>query len=295
MELDTSSSPLISPADVEQELLVLFGGDRNKNLVVRVQGAAHSADRSDAFQELLHSLALYNPAAVEAHGVAVEPPDARTITRALLVIADKKLQHRLFEYILSTFGRKLVDPLAEILDSGKGGPLYARMQALRSELLDGVQDLRLTQETRSVLEADLTKFLGDDYLAMLAEHEEQVQRPRVKKLAQEVLHLVGVTFQSAFRRWPEHAEHLGHSISHSFSGTGRIQLGEHPVLIRRRITQGIAEFLWVETSSDLRGALAQLFAQRAYAGLVGSQEIELARPVYNEFAEACWQLVAEYC
>ena len=293
MELDANSSPLISPADVEHELLVLFGGDKNSNLVVRVQGAAQPEDRSDAFQALLQSLALYNPTAVEAHGVTVDPPDARTITRALLVIADKKLQHRLFEYILSTFGRKLVDPLAEILDSGRGGPLYARMKALRSQLLGGVQDLRLTLETRAMLEADLGKFLSDDYLAMLAEHEEQTQRPRVKKLAQEVLHLVGVTFQRAFQRWPEHAEHIGHSISRGF--VGRIQLGEHPVLIRRRITQAIAEFLWVETSSDLRGAVAQLFGERAYSGLVGSQEIELARPVYNEFAEACWQLVAEYC
>ncbi|MFZ5897550.1 MAG: hypothetical protein ACOY0T_41255 [Myxococcota bacterium] len=287
------SRALISHADLERELLQLFGAGRNTDLVVKVQGAMRQQDRDDAFQELLRSLSLYNPETVEAQRLAVPLPDQRTIARALLVLADRSLQHRLFEHILTTFGHKLVDPLAEILDSARGGPLYARMGALRRQLLAGVDELHLTQETRSMLTADLKKLLDDQYLLLLAEHEETVQRPRVKRLAQEVLHLVGVTFQRAFAHWPEHAERIALAISRGFSG--QVELAEHPMFIRRRIVQAVAEFLWVETSSDLSGALSQLFAQRTYAGLVEEPCIELDRAVYDEFAEACWQLIAEYC
>jgi hypothetical protein len=284
---------LISTADVEHELLVLFGAGKNRDLVVRVQGATHSAERSDAFQELLRSLSLYSSDISDAQGLTVAPPDAQTLTRALSVLSEARLQHRLFEYILSTFGRRLVDPLAEMLDAGEGGPLLERMVGLRSELLAGIRELGLTEETRAMLESDLAKLLADEYLSMLAEHEEKMQRPRVKKLAQEVLHLVGVTFQRAFRAWPEHAAQIGQAISRNFST--KVEIGEHPLLIRRRIVEAIAEFLWVETSSDLSGALSQLFAQRDYAGLVEGHAVDLPRAVYDEFAAACWQLVADHC
>ncbi|MGC4087103.1 MAG: hypothetical protein QM756_04205 [Polyangiaceae bacterium] len=307
--LPTPDAKLISPADLEHELMLLFGAGKNTDLVVRVQGADLEQDRNDAFQELLRSLTLYNPEAIDAQRLTVPLPDQHTITRALLVLADKSLQHRLFEHILSTFGHRLIDPLAAILDSARGGPLFNRMVDLRHQLLSGVEELRLTQETRGMLEADLRKLLDDSYLALLAEHEETNQRPRVKRLAQEVLHLVGVTFQRAFARWPEHAERIALCVSRGFNGSvggvsgigsgggriGHVELGEHPVFIRRRIVQAIAEFLWVETSSDLSGALTQLFAQRAYSGLVEHSQIDLDRSVYDEFAEACWQLVAERC
>jgi hypothetical protein len=128
---------------------------------------------------------------------------------------------------------------------------------------------------------------------MLAEHEEKVQRPRVKKLAQDVLQLVGATFQRAFQHWHANAGQIADAVSRRF-GT-RLKLGAHPALIRTRIVDALEEFLWVETSAELSGALSQLFAQKAYAGLVQAPRMQIERSVYHQFAEACWDLIAEHC
>jgi hypothetical protein len=282
---------LISPDDVEQELLRLFGATGNPNLVVRVQGAGGSEERSLAFEELKRSLAMYQAVGPNAQ-LVIKPPDVSTIARALSVLTEKNLRHRLFERILSTFGRDLVDPLARILDRGNGGPLLIRMTDLRAKMLEGVSDLNLSHETQEVLLADLSRLLGDEYLAMLAEHEENAQRPRVKKLAQEVLHLVGTTFQRAFLHWPAHAERIAQRVHRRFSAT--MALGEQPVAIRTHIVGAIAEFLSVETSAELSGALSQLFSQSAYAGLIESSAIHLDRKTYDDFAQACWEIVADY-
>jgi len=281
-----TAPPLVSSDDVEQELLRLFGAPSNRHLVVRVQGADRSQERSLAFEELKRSLEMY-----QAVG-PIKPPDAKTIAKALSVLTQKNLQHRLFERILSTFGRDLVDPLARILDRGNGGPLLTRMTDLRTAMLDGIGELHLSRETREVLLADLSQLMSDDYLSLLAEHEENAQRPRIKKLAQEVLHLVGTTFQRAFLHWPVHAERIAHSVHRRFSAT--MALGEQPVAIRTHIVSAIAEFLSVETSAELSGALSQLFSQREYAGLIESSEIHLAPSTYDDFAQACWEIVADY-
>jgi hypothetical protein len=128
---------------------------------------------------------------------------------------------------------------------------------------------------------------------MLAEHEEKVQRPRVKQLAQEVLHLVGSTFQRAFQHWGENAVQIADSVSRRFGK--KLRFGAHPTLIRSRIVEALEEFLWVETSAELSGALSQLFAQRAYSGLVAEPRVEVDRAVYRQFAEACWDIISEHC
>lgn len=284
-------APLISPEDVEQELLRLFGAGENRDLVVRVQGAGRSEDRALAFEELKRSLAMYETVGPNSTR-GLKPPDAKTIARALLVLTQKSLQHRLFERILSTFGRDLVDPLARILDLGSDGPLLGRMKDLRSTMLTGIDELHLSRETREVLYADLSRLLTDDYLGLLAEHEENAQRPRVKKLAQEVLHLVGATFQRAFAHWPEHAERIAQSVHRRFNAT--MALGEQPVAIKTHIVGSIAEFLEIETSAELSGALSQIFSQREYAGLIESSEISIDPRTYSDFAQACWELVAQY-
>jgi hypothetical protein len=140
---------------------------------------------------------------------------------------------------------------------------------------------------------DLGRLLTDEYLTMLAEHEERVQRPRVKMLAQEVLQLVGATFQRAFRHWHDNAAQIAESVSRRFGA--RLKLGAHPTVIRTRIVDALEEFLWIETSAELSGALSQVFAQKAYEGLVQAPRIQVERAVYHEFAEACWDLIAEQC
>jgi len=287
------SPPLVTPADVESELYRLFHAGENPNLVVRVQGAARSEDRQDAFRVLLESLAMYGNSAAEVRPIVVKLPDSATITRALSVLSQESLQRRLFERILATFGGKLLDPLAQILNSAEDGPLRARMTHLCGELLRGVQALQLTRETQEILTADLRALLSDEYLSMLAEHEEKVQRPRAKQLVKDVLHLVGTTFKLAFRGWPENAARIAQTVCRM--PEAKLELGEHPIVLRRRIVGAIADFLWIETGAELSGSLSQLFSQKSYAGLVDTSHIELDRATYSEFAEACWELVAEHC
>lgn len=278
---------------MEQTISALFGAADNHDLVVRVQGAEGSEERNLAFAELRDSLAMYNGDILSATHLVLAPPSKESLSRALSVLGKKHLQFRLFERILLTFGKTLVDPLAEILDRTPGGALLTHMAALRLRLFESVGELGLTQETQEILIGDVTRLLNDDYLSMLAEHEEKIQRPRAKKLAQEVLQLVGSTFQRAFLHWHDNAERIADSVTRRFGA--RLKLGAHPALIRTRIVEALEEFLWVETSAELSGALSQLFAQKAYAGLVAERHVEVERAVYHQFAEACWDLIAEHC
>ena len=72
-----------------------------------------------------------------------------------------------------------------------------------------------------------------------------------------------------------------------------MRLREIPVLLRTHITDGIEEFLWVETSNDIEGALHPLFAEHRAVMPVALQPLE--RETYREFAAACWSIIAEYC
>ncbi|MCG8422613.1 MAG: hypothetical protein MJE77_32255 [Proteobacteria bacterium] len=290
----TKSQPItISADDVENEIARLFGDPAQSGLVIRVQGGEDSVDgRSAAFHDLLESLRLYDFQKSEQE-LRVAPPDNDTIASALAVLARTRLKRRLFERVLLTFGKRIVEPLGRILDTTPGGALFGRMGQIRDNLLGWIQDLKLTHETQEILTEDLHKLLSDDYLAMLAEHEENVQRPRVTELAQQILHLIGVTFDHAFRQWPHHAKTIADSISRRMGSS--MSLRESPVVIRERIIDGIDEFLWIETSTELSGALAQLFAQPQYQGLLGDQVPALQRPTYRKFAEACWEIIAENC
>jgi len=286
------AAPIVTPNDVEATIRSLFSVSENFDLVVRVQGAGDSSQRNDAFAELLESLSMHGGGELNQE-LVVAPPSKAAITRALSVLGNKALQRRLFQGILLTFGSTLVDPLAQILDRGPGGPLLAHMAQLRGELIENVNALRLTQETQQILVGDLGRLLNDEYLQMLAEHEEKVQRPRVKQLAQEVLHLVGSTFQRAFQHWGENAAQIADSVTRRFGK--KLSFGAHPTLIRSRIVEALEEYLWVETSAELSGALSQLFAQRAYAGLVASPRVDVDRTLYRQFAETCWDIISEHC
>lgn len=293
-----SSPPLpppvtISREDVEQEILRLFGDPSETGLVIRVHGEdANQTGRTQAFRVLLDSLAIY-----DFHGrteeIAVKPPDMEAMTRALAVLGAPHLKRRLFEHILLTFGKRIVEPLGQILDTTPGGALLARMSSLREVVLGWIGDLKLTQETQQILTGDLRALLTDDYLAMLAEHEEQVQRPRVTVMAQEILHLIGSTFERAFRHWGTHARSIAESVSRRMGA--KMTLRESPMVIRERIIEGIEEFLWIETSTELTGAIRQLFLQPQYRGLTAQGPPEIERRTYRKFAEACWDIVSENC
>ena len=272
----------ISTRDVEEEIERLFGTD---GVVVRVHSDDPSRSaRDSAFRELLESLKMYGYTDV----ATVEAPGAESIAKALAVLAKDHLQRQLFQKILLTFGGRVVNPLVALLDSSTD--VRDRMQGLRKSLLASVGQLKISAETASLLREDLQRLLTSDYLDMLAEHEEKVQRPLAEKLAQDVLHLIGATFQRAFRKWPEHARLIAESVARRMGG--RVSLRTSPAVIRDRIIEGIEDFLWVETSNELDGALRQLLARCDWSRLVDKPPPEIDKSVYREFAEECWSLVS---
>lgn len=272
----------ISTRDVEAEVERLFGTD---GLVVRVHSDDPSQSaRDSAFAELLESLRMYG----YTDSATVETPGADAIHRALSVLSNDHLQRQLFQKILLTFGGRIVNPLVAILETARG--VRGRMDDLRTSLLTGVRQLKISAETANLLRDDLEKLLTPEYLDMLAEHEEKVQRPLAEKLAQDVLHLIGATFQRAFRKWPEHARLIAESVARRMGG--RVSLRTSPAVIRDRIIEGIEDFLWVETSNELDGALRQLLARCDWSRLVDKPPPEIDKSVYREFAEECWSLVS---
>jgi hypothetical protein len=272
----------ISTKDIEDEVERLFG---TEGVVVRVLSDDPSRSaRDSAFRELLESLRMYGYTEV----ATVETPGAESIAKALGVLSKDHLQRQLFQKILLTFGGRIVNPLVALLDSSRG--VRDRMDDLKRTLLAGVGQLKISAETAALLRDDLQRLLTPEYLEMLADHEEKVQRPLAEKLAQEVLHLIGSTFQRAFKKWPDHARLIAESVARRMGG--RVSLRTSPAVIRDRIIEGIEDFLWVETSNELDGALSLLLARYDWSKLVDKPRPEIDRAVYREFAEACWLLVS---
>lgn len=272
----------ISTRDVEEEIERLFG---TEGVFVRVQSDDPSRSARDtAFRELLESLRMYG----YTESATVPTPGPESIAKALGVLSKDHLQRQLFQKILLTFGGRVVNPLVALLDASKG--VRERMNDLRKTLLASVAQLKISAETGNLLREDLQKLLTPEYLDMLAEHEEQVQRPLAEKLAQDVLHLIGATFQRAFRQWPSHARVIAESVARRMGG--RVSLRASPAVIRDRIVEGIEDFLWVETSNELDGALRQLLQRYDWTRLVDKPLPEIDRSVYREFADECWSLVS---
>ncbi|MCA9608892.1 MAG: hypothetical protein KC619_24980 [Myxococcales bacterium] len=288
-ETTAAPAPLITAEDVRRELYRLFGtGDAGEELVVSIYGGEQDGDAVAAYEELMRSLAMHAEGQV-AGGLPdarVATPDAKTIERALLVLARRDLQRELLDHILTTFGGHLIDPLTELLDTGPDGAIRAQLELVRARVLDDIRDLGVTHETRAILIGDLEKLLGADYLSMLAEHEEQVQRPRVRRMAREILRVIGNAFHAALARWPGHASAIARAARRRVGD--EVPLRELPVLIRTQVVSGVEEFLWVETSNDIQGALTSMFA--AQRGIL-AEAPALEREAYRAFAERCWQLI----
>jgi hypothetical protein len=288
-----SSPPLVTTADVMEEIHRLFDAGGDSGLVIRVYGepAGAGAEADAAFREMLASLRMYDDRFNTGGAVMVQAPTRASLSRAMSVLGREEHQRRILAQVLTTFGRRLIDPLGDQLDATPAGSLMARLGMMRDLCLAHIADLHLTPESQQIISDDLRKLLADEYLAMVAEHEERVQRPRVTRLAQEVLRLIGGTFRSALQRWPDHAERIAGTISRRLQGD--VGLRDIPTLLREQITNGIEEFLWVETSTEIQGALNSLFAEQRSAVNIAPAPLE--REAYREFAGACWQIIADNC
>ena len=210
--MDPSSAPrsaLVTADDVRDEVHRLFDAGPEGLLVIRVYGEDGDAATADAtFREMLESLRMYDDRYREGSAVTVRGPTKEMLTRAMLVIGRDEHQRKILGQALVGFGRRFIDPLAGLLDTTPEGSLVTRLMMTRDIFLAQVASLNLTPESQQILATDLKTLLSDDYLAMLAENEERVQRPRVTELAKQVLRVIGSIVRRAFARWPHHAEQI---------------------------------------------------------------------------------------
>src|SRR4051812_2130159 len=101
--------------DVVREIQRLFDAGPESGLVIRVYGESGNDGADDTFREMLASLQMYDDRYREGGGeVLVDAPDRATIARALSVLGQEQHRKRLLDHVLTTFGRRLVDPLAAI-------------------------------------------------------------------------------------------------------------------------------------------------------------------------------------
>lgn len=294
----------VTPDDVEKEIARLFGDPNETGMVIRVHGGESSMSvRNQAFRELLDSLTMYEfhtpsgaagaaLAREDSKEIVVKPPDLGDLVKALTVLGEPRLKRRVFERILFTFGKHLVEPLGKILDTTPGGMLLSNMTAVRDNLMSWISRLQLTQETQDKLMGDVSGLLTDRYLSELAGHEEKVQRPRVAELAKQILRVIGSSFERAFRHWSGHARTIADSVVRRMSSN--MVLRESPVVIRDRIIEALEEYLWIETSTEVTASVQQLFRQPHFHGLVASPPV-LKRSSYRLFAEDCWDIISENC
>lgn len=282
---------LVTAADVQQELVRLFGGMSDRDLVVSVYGDEDADGAVSTFHELMRSFEMHGgaEAAVAFQDSLVKAPDALTIERALLTLSQPELQRRLLDQVLTTFGHHLIDPLGAVLTAGPEGNLMRELTSVRERVIADLESLRVTAETRSIVIQDIRKVMSNDYLAMLAEHEERELRPRVRALAQDILRLIGDIFHLALSRWPSHASSIAHAVRRRLAG--EVRLAELPHLLRQQVLDGIEEFLWVETSNDIEGALRAMFASRQG---IADKPPPLERSAYRSFAVGCWKLLTEH-
>lgn len=284
--------PLITEDDIRDEISRLFGAAPESGLVIRVYGLGATTAANDAIREMLASLRMYEGKKEdEPFEIFVEPPGKAQIAQALAVIGLEEHQKRVLDCALTTFGRRLTDPLATILDSTPTGSVMARLSLVRDLFLAQIGDLRMTPESQRTLSSDVRKLLSDEYLAKIAENEERVQRPKVARLAQQILRLVGSTFHRALKRWPAHAERIAASIAER--GQGRVRLGDVPFVLRTQIIEALEEFLWVETGAELERELQAMLAE--HQDVMPVSPAEVTRSWYREIAEACWAIIAEHC
>ncbi len=293
--LQSSRAPesLVDPTDVRRAIEDLFDAGADSGLVIRVYGEdGRSAAALDTFREMLASLKMHDDQNAGALGDGLVPtPDRRAIGKALSLLGHEPIQRSILDHVLTTFGRKLIDPLGALLDRTPEGSLMGRLTMLRDIFLAQVTGLHLTQESQQILSGDIKKLLGEEYLAMIVDNEEKVQRPRVRRLAQQLLQVVGVRFRGALQRWPNRADEIVDGICGRLPE--RLRLKAIPPLVKTLVVSAIQNYLWEETSPRLEADLVPLF--REHAEIVKAAPKALDREAYLEFAEFAWTEIEKHC
>ncbi|APR86453.1 Hypothetical protein A7982_11802 [Minicystis rosea] len=278
---DRSNEPTAEEALLEVQRLFDAGPD--SGLTVRVYGGSPTGD---AFRELLDSLRMYDDRYREGRDVLVHAPSRASLSRALATLGGGEQRRRAIGHALETFGPRLVHPLGEVIEDSPGA-LPARLSMMRDIVLAQIASLRLTPESQRLLSNDMRRLLSDEYLGLLAENEEHIERPRVRALAREILRLLGATFQRALVGLPAAADGIAGEIEPRLSGDHPLR--EMPARVRREITAAVEGYLREATSAELEASLTALFAEH------GVSPTPLPRDGYREVAERCWEIVASCC
>jgi hypothetical protein len=243
-----------------------------------------------AIRELTQSLAMYSGVTVPGDAEVSAPP-LETISRALHALADPVARGKALGAALSIFGRRVVAPLERLLAARDSGPT-ARLIQWRAAVRNGVTDLRLAHETTQIIRNDLDRVFTDEYLHMLGENEEKTLRPRLAELAHRVLDVLASTFHRALDRFGSNADRVAVGIVRQLPRS--MALRDLPSLVKHGFVAAVGEFLAVETSADLRGALHTLSGQ--YSDVVPSgQPLGFADEWYHDLAQECWDVIATYC
>jgi hypothetical protein len=286
---------LIEATDVRAAIEELFDAGLDNQLVIRVYGETdqRSPAALDTFKEMLASLKMHDdPARGVLADEPVATPNRAAITKALSLLETEQVQRGILDFVLTTFGRKLVDPLAALLDRTPEGTLMARLTMLRDIFVAQVTGLHMTRESQGMISGDIKKLLSDDYLSRVAENEENVQRPRVRRLAQKVLQIVGAIFRAALKRFPERAESLVDAVCSRLPD--KMRLKAIPPLVRSLVVSAVQNYLWEETSARLEAELLPLFSE--FESMVArAAPAALNRDAYRELAEATWTLIERHC
>ncbi len=285
---------IVDPGDVRAAIEHLFDAGVDNGLVIRVYGESdsHSPAAMDTFREMLASLKMHDdPTRGVLSDEPVPTPNRAAIAKAVNLLASEVVQRGVLDHVLTTFGRRLIDPLGALLDRTPEGTLMARLTMLRDIFVAQVTGLHLTGESQQMITGDIRRMMNDAYLAKIAENEETVQRPRVRRLAQQVLQIVGAIFRTALRRFPERSDQVVDGICSRLPD--RLRLKAIPPLVHTLVVNAIQNYLWEETSGPLEAELSPLFAE--WERVVAHAPVALTRDAYQEFAEAAWTLIEKHC
>lgn len=294
---------LIDDGQIEAWVRATFGASEvdGVRVVVKVDGravgertggpalrASDPAMRA-AIRELTQSFAMHG-GSIAPGDTRVGAPPAATIRTALRALTDPEARRRALGAALSIFGRRVVAPLEALLTSRQASPA-ARLAMFREQLRAQVAALPLASETQRILRTDLDAMLTDEYLAMLADNEERTLRPRLTELARRVLDVLAGTFHRALDRFDANVDAVGDRVVRRIPP--QMPLRDLPGALKRGFVDAVADYLTVETGSELRGALATL--SRQYADVVPAGEsLAFADEWYADLAVACWDVIAQF-
>lgn len=271
-----------------REVHRLFDAGPESGLTIRVYGDPGEPP-DDAFREMIDSLRMHDEG-WRRDGVLVgRAPTQAALARAIGVLAREPQRRRVLEHVLTSFGHRLVDPLGDTLDDAPPGSVAGRLSMMRDLFLAQIAELRLTPDVQRTLGDDVRGLLSDTYLRLLAETEEQVERPRVRRLVREVLRVLGTIFRRALEALPGEVDRLAGAVAERLRGEHPLK--ELPARVRRALTDELSAWLWASTSAELSGALRSLFARHAD----GVEPTLLPQEAYRELADHCWGVIASCC